>query len=431
MTTKIDPAVQWLKTHVPMGDSVLCATSGGLDSMCLAHLLCQLGYQVTIAHYHHGLRGAEADGDAAFVEAWSATRGLPFVLEYGDVASYAANLGLGIEEAGRQLRYAFLNRTAETHRCTWIATAHHGDDNVETMLLNLCRGTALAGLCGIPAMSGQVIRPLLTLSRADLEAYAQQQGISFVTDSTNADVAFARNRLRHQVLPVLKSINPQVVAHFGRTARNLIEEQAYLQAQAMKIPTLRTKDGLAYQWADLDESVALAHRAIHQTMCKVAGHSRDITTQHVITVLSLPRQGGQVSLPYGMVATSTVQQVFVEQFAAAPLEKKLPVEVPTGFGHWEILVSKNSRKADSLMVYLVPEDLTLTRWNPQDRMGSRSLKRRFMDANIAPAQRDVLPVVRCKGTAVAVARVGVHPDFVISREGTSPYYITFTYKGDF
>lgn len=427
--TTINPAVDWLSAHVQSTDTILCATSGGLDSMCLAHLLHQLGYPVVIAHYHHGLRETASE-DAAFVEAWCQARGLPFVMERGDVAHYAKAQGLGIEEAGRTLRYAFLHRTATAHGCAWIATAHHGDDNVETMVLNLCRGTGLAGLCGIPAISGKLIRPFLGVSRQDLETFALAQHLAHVEDATNQDVTFVRNRVRHQVVPVLETINPQAVAHFAQTAKQLTAENAYLTAQAQAIPRTVTDTVITFLWADLDADPVLAPRAVHQAMSQLSGHSRDITAQHIDSMLSLPRRTAQVSLPYGLVAKSTTNTLLVEKPMEMPTDSLLIVENPVPFGHWLVELSTVPLTNTSLQVHLADAPLAVTPWQRQDRMGSRSLKRCFVDAGMSPAQRDTLPTVRNTDGVIAVVNVGVHPDFVSSGDGTSPYYITFTYKGD-
>ena len=158
---------------LPQGARVLCAVSGGADSICLLHLLHDLsaegGFTVAAAHYHHGMRGEVADADAAFVEAFCKERDIPCVVERGDVYGEAQRLGLGVEETGRKLRYDFLRRTAEELNCDRIATAHNADDNAETVLLHLIRGSGLRGLTGIPVVRGDIVRPLLTTPRDKIE----------------------------------------------------------------------------------------------------------------------------------------------------------------------------------------------------------------------------------------------------------------------
>jgi tRNA(Ile)-lysidine synthase len=208
------------------GSRVLCAVSGGADSVCLLHLLWSGGdLELTAAHFEHGLRGEESLRDARFVEDFCRERGIPLVLEHGDAAAYAREKGLGVEEAARELRYAFLERKAETLGCDWIVTAHNADDNAETLLLNLCRGAGAAGLSGIPPRRGKILRPLLNCSRAEIEAYLREHGLEHVEDSSNESDEYRRNVLRHRVTPVLRELNPRFAEAAGRTARLLRQDE--------------------------------------------------------------------------------------------------------------------------------------------------------------------------------------------------------------
>lgn len=221
---------------LPRGSGVLCAVSGGADSMCLLHVLKSraeaLGIRVCAAHYEHGLRGEEALRDCAFVEEYCKKEHIPCVTEHGDVRAYAAANGLGIEEAARELRYAFLERAADALGCDWIATAHNADDNAETLLLHLCRGSGAAGLAGIPPKRGRILRPLLGCTRAEIEAYLAAEGVAHVEDSSNGSEDYARNRLRLRVTPVLRELNPAFAEAAGRTAALLRADDDCLRAMA-------------------------------------------------------------------------------------------------------------------------------------------------------------------------------------------------------
>ncbi len=218
---------------LPEGSRVLCAVSGGADSMALLHWLgTQKDLRLFAAHYEHGLRGEEALRDAAFVEEYCASVGIPCIVGHGDVAVFAREQGIGIEEAARELRYAFLERTAETWNCDRIATAHNADDNAETLLLNLCRGTGAAGLSGIPRRRGKIVRPLLGLTRAQIEAYLAEHKVPCVEDSSNGQEVFSRNRLRRRVMPVLRELNPRFSEAAGRTAALLREDEDCLSGMA-------------------------------------------------------------------------------------------------------------------------------------------------------------------------------------------------------
>ena len=171
------------------GMKVLCAVSGGADSICLLHVLTRekdaLGITLAAAHYEHGIRGEESQRDAAFTEKFCREKGIEFFCGHGDVPHYAEEHHLGLEEAARIKRYEFLYRCADDLGCDVIATAHNLEDNAETVLFHLARGTGLKGLCGIAPKSGRLIRPLLSVSREEIEAYLKEEGIPWVDDSSN------------------------------------------------------------------------------------------------------------------------------------------------------------------------------------------------------------------------------------------------------
>lgn len=222
---------------------VLLAVSGGIDSMTMADLFLNsaLRLPLAVAHFNFHLRGGESDGDERFVAAWCSAHGVPFFLQEADTAAYAAEHGLSVEMAARRLRYDWFATLCREQGFTHLAVAHNLDDNAETLLLHLLRGTGLRGLTGIRETmplhgaddaSGsacvQLIRPLLDFSRREIEAYAVRAGVEFRVDATNADVSIARNRLRHEVFPQLAQINPAFLRtlqtemrHFGQAEQLL------------------------------------------------------------------------------------------------------------------------------------------------------------------------------------------------------------------
>lgn len=216
----------------PRGERVVCAVSGGADSMCLLHLVWSQGYDVIAAHFEHGIRGEESQRDAHFVETWCRKHGIPFVLGHGDAPGYAAENGLSLEEAARELRYDFLYKTAEAYGADRILTAHSLDDNAETLLFNLIRGSGTAGLCGIPQSRGKLLRPLLQVSRAEIEAYLRENEVPHVEDSSNESDDYTRNLIRHRVMPLLKEINPRFPEAAERTARLSERDEAFFSALA-------------------------------------------------------------------------------------------------------------------------------------------------------------------------------------------------------
>lgn len=217
---------------LPRDGAILCAVSGGADSMCLLHMIYSRGIKVVAAHFEHGIRGEESLRDASFVESWCREAGIDCVIGHGTVPSYAAERGLGLEQAARELRYAFLEKTAAEQGCKYIATAHNADDNVETVIFNLARGGGTLGLKGIPRERGYFIRPLLDMSRREIESYLEKNAIPHVEDGSNASDDYSRNLIRHHVTPVLRRINPELHLAVERTAKLLEQDEDCLGAMA-------------------------------------------------------------------------------------------------------------------------------------------------------------------------------------------------------
>lgn len=200
---------------------ILVAISGGADSVALLHKLVAAGYGCVAAHCNFHLRGQESDSDMEFVSHLCEKLGVPLRIAHFDTKSVAAQRGISIEMAARDLRYAWFHELLDAEGLECVAVAHHADDAAETFMLNLTRGTGLRGLTGMKARQGRVVRPLLGMSRADIELYCKAHGLSFVTDSSNASDDFSRNRIRHHVIPELKAINPSLLATMADNVRHL------------------------------------------------------------------------------------------------------------------------------------------------------------------------------------------------------------------
>ncbi len=216
---------------IPEGVRVLVGFSGGSDSTCLLHLLRQAGYDVVAGHLNH-LQRPEADADQAHCAAVAESLGVPFVAGRADVPQLAADLKIGLEEAGRQARYAFFEEAAAQTGCGRIATAHTLSDHVETVLLNVARGTGLAGLAGIPIVRGEIIRPLRFAQRQETVAYCESCGLETLMDPGNDDLRFARVRMRKVIVPELYQINQAVEANVDRLASLADEEDRFLDGAA-------------------------------------------------------------------------------------------------------------------------------------------------------------------------------------------------------
>lgn len=200
---------------------LLIAISGGLDSVVLTHLSLASQLNVTLAHCNFNLRGKESDEDEQFVLQLGDSLDLEVFVEYFDTESFAETEKLSIQMAARELRYNWFFDLAERLCFDYILTAHHADDNLETFLINLTRGTGLNGLTGIPEINENIVRPLLPFSREELEAYAKENSLKWREDSSNASDKYLRNKLRHHVIPQLKEVNPNVLQNFKKTLEHL------------------------------------------------------------------------------------------------------------------------------------------------------------------------------------------------------------------
>lgn len=205
------------------------AVSGGLDSMVLLHLFQQLPYKMAVLHCNFQLRGLESFGDQNFVQEYTDTNGIPLFFTQFDTAAFANDYKLSTQVAARELRYSWFYEQLEAENYDYVLTAHHADDNLETFLINLSRGTGLDGLTGIPPQNDHIIRPLLPFSRQEIENYAKENTVQWREDSSNASDKYLRNKIRHHLIPVLKELNPAFMSSFQKTQNYLQEAQTMVE----------------------------------------------------------------------------------------------------------------------------------------------------------------------------------------------------------
>lgn len=227
MKTKVSKALD-AYSMLKKGDRVIVGLSGGADSTALLLVLMELGYRVSALHINHNLRGDEALRDESFCVSLCKRLGVTIEVISVDVKAYAKENSMSVETAARELRYKAFSDYAEKNRIKHIATAHHALDNLETAILNITRGTALKGICGIPFTRGNIVRPLLYCTRQEIEDYLASKGQDYVTDSTNLDDFCARNKIRLNVLPILSDINSAYAENFSKTSQILRDEEDFL-----------------------------------------------------------------------------------------------------------------------------------------------------------------------------------------------------------
>ena len=282
--------------ELPDNGLLVVGFSGGADSTALAHWLMGRVQRerVLLAHVNHMLRGSEADRDQAAAEAFAREQGLKIEVLRVDVGKLARERGMGTEECGREVRYGFFHRLAPGDNDR-ILTAHNADDNAETMILNLCRGAGLEGLCGIPRQRGRVLRPLLGVSRKKIEEYCRENGLRYVTDSSNLTDGYTRNKLRHQVLPVLKGLNPRFIQAAAGTAELLVRDRDCLMGQAEAL-----LEGARGLWgletkALISEEKSVRSRAVKLFLERSGGVN--LERKHIEEALEILERGGGADLP--------------------------------------------------------------------------------------------------------------------------------------
>lgn len=425
------------------GDHILIAVSGGADSVALTYALHYLrrraGLTLTLAHLNHRIRGQEADRDAHFVRDLAWRLGLPCVQAEIDVPRRARSSGISLEMAAREARYDFLARVARDVGATCIATAHTADDQVETVILKLARGAGAQGLAGIPyeaSLDGvRIIRPLRDVSHDDATRFLRRHRLKWREDSTNRDLQYLRNRVRHEVLPMLESrLNPAIRQAILRTGEVIREENAWLNAHARKVLRMcaaREPAGGLSARAVARHAPALRRRVIRLWLADAGMNPDRIdfdAVESVDRLLADARGTRRAQLPDGRVVARrydvlTVHRALARRKAgpfrarvAVPGETVLPdagLRVITMRGRG-IIRQVGGRAGDipaeaSLGIRAASsEPLVVRSWRKGDRIrpfgftGSRKLQDVFVDQKVPRDRRGAVPVFECAGEIVWV-----------------------------
>jgi tRNA(Ile)-lysidine synthase len=216
-------------------DRILIALSGGVDSVVLAHLMLKANYDIALAHCNFHLRQEESNRDEAFVRSWAKENGVRLFVKEFDTFAYMKENKLSLEMAARDLRYQWFDSLLKEYGFSYLATAHHLDDSIETFFINLLRGTGIAGLHGIQAKNDKIIRPLLFATREEILSYAKKNSISFVEDSTNSETKFTRNKIRHNLFPVLRELNPNFEFALKKDIEHLRDTEFVFRREIEKV----------------------------------------------------------------------------------------------------------------------------------------------------------------------------------------------------
>lgn len=325
------------------GDLLVAGISGGADSVCLFYLLRELqknlDFRFIAVHVNHNLRGEEAVRDEKFVEKLCESEGLPCRIVRKDVERIAREQGLTLEEAGRKARYEAFEQILAQENGTKIVLAHHKDDQAETMLHHLARGTGIGGLCALKPVYGNRIRPLLCLERMEIEQYLHKSGRTWQTDSTNLDDTYTRNKIRHHIVSYLcQEINPRTVEHMAGTAGELGEVEELLAALTAELAARTVERSSDYSIISEDlrkEPGILQRRVFLEEIKWVAGSGKDFTRTHAEDIQGLweKQVGKQIMLPRQVTARRGYGGICIVKERKA--RKSPPDSGQAGRGEWE------------------------------------------------------------------------------------------------
>ena len=410
------------------GDTVVVGLSGGADSVCLTHALSELkdGLEITLvaAHVNHGIRGEEADRDESFCKEFCQKLGIEFKLLKADIPSLAHNKGIGEEECGRIVRYEFFNSLAGDNGK--IATAHNLNDNAETLLFNLSRGASLKGAGGIPPVRDNIIRPLILTPRSEIEKYCSDNGLKFVTDSTNLENEYTRNKIRNRVLPILREINPlaeTALASFCEYAR---DDEALL-SQLADSEYKKAVNGFEIdEAAFLNLPKSLMRRVAAKYLTSLT--KKDVASKHIEALISRAGTNSALETLDGIVLISRQGKIFPKPDESEPFEvkiKKETAETEFLYGTAKITVSdtkdlQNLNKAQ-LENYIdcdkIGNALILRSRKEGDRITlakrgvTKSLKKLFIEDRVPAQMRNRTAILADGDEVVWVEGYGVSKKF--------------------
>ncbi len=426
-----------LRAEIPSYATIGVALSGGRDSVALFDLLLKAGFNIKAIHVEHGIRGKSSLSDAKFVEDMCAMRGVELKTYRVDAKKCAIELGLTLEQAARKLRYERFEDALNAEFCDYIALAHHADDQAETILMRILRGTGVKGLCGMQEASGKYLRPLLSFSREDINAYVRENSLEFCEDETNSDAAYSRNFLR-QELAKIKTRYPNLTTSFARLAANAEEIERYL---ARVTPKVEVHDGEAYV-NDLKTDDLIFKRQVREA-CESLGVYHDVESRHYDLLLAL-RDGEtskSIDLTNGLVARKQTDCMVIsffkdeESLNTVPLDAVLNGEACGAT--FEVIEGEEARavRDELLSGKLKPFGIPKTLYADLESVigavvrarragdvikkmggGSKTLGDFFTDLKIPSIARDSIPVIAKDSEVLAAAGVEISYDARVTNE---------------
>jgi len=424
------------------GSQIVAGVSGGADSICLLEVLCRfaecMDWQITAVHVHHGIRGSQADRDEAYVRKFCKNRNVNCKCFKYNVPEMAKELGMGEEEAGRTVRLqAFASVMDELGQKTRLALAHHKNDQAETVLFHLIRGSNIQGLAGIRPVNGVCIRPMLCMQREEIIRYLTEQGISYCTDDTNFSDAYTRNRLRLTVIPEVKAMNAGAVENISRAAGHVRQAVDFIDGEEQKAWNkygLGEKSGEIFLPKQIKaEHIFLQKCLVYRAVSELAGSKKDLQEKHILAVLGLFKKqaGREYHLPFHVRARRVYGGIRLflyeqrhndewEQLLFSAKERGAIIdELKNGGCQSGCIFLKQPGYIFKWRIFLYEKNLKIpknnyTKWFDYDKITSaalfrtrrsgdylvldssgrhKKLKKYFIDTKIPADQRDIMPLL--------------------------------------
>lgn len=427
--------------------NVFVGLSGGADSCALLIVLCELGYNVKALHLNHCLRGEESQRDEKFCIDLCKKYGVDLIVRHEDVEKISKENKKSIETTARELRYKFFKNEAKNEK---IATAHNSNDVLETMIFHMVRGTGLTGLCSIPPVRNNIIRPLISCSRSDIENYLRSKNQNFVVDSSNLSNEYTRNKIRNQIIPILKQINPNVQNSVFELALRLRQEENFLsELTKIEVEKARFKDGFNIDIL-LNAHKCLRHRMLKH-ICEQHGiEMGEFTSKHVIALENLllnRNPSAKIYLPSGFLAKREYKIIKIERKSELKKQDNSEVLIENLFDKKNTFEIKNKislKKHKKNYVFyktfntfyvdcdtIDMKSCVLRTRKTGDKIciskksGTKTLKKLFIEKKIPSEKRCCLTVIADKYGVIAVENIGID----ISRTPANGDILEIKFKG--
>lgn len=442
-------------TETPDKEHFLLAVSGGPDSMAMAHLFLSTGLRISVAHCNFGLRGAESDREELFVKEWMHQKGIQVYTQKFDTRSYADEKGLSVQLAARELRYQWFEELRQQIGARWIATAHHLDDSRETLLINLLRGTGIAGLSGIPAQTGNIIRPLLFATRQEIEKYLRMHEVPFVTDSSNLHTDYLRNQLRLEIIPALRRAWPGWDASFADTLARLSFAAGVFRKKMKEEEEKRfVKSGDAWHINTSDLAPDEETAQLLYELLKAYGFNLDQTREMAQALSKTPGRmflsnTHRITLERGFLELRPLQQAETEHMSEVFPETQ---QIHTGtytlsFSKIDIRDFRGFTPGNTSAwfdFHKLSFPLIVRRWRQGDRIqplgmkGWQKISDLFIQAKLTKSQKESLPLLCCADEVIWVPglrsseryKVDSHTRLILRVDLLPTYKITSAARDD-